>query len=272
MKLFLRDEFKRLWQGKDPFCEVQKIKGDIYRNKEGRTTSQVTIAGRSYFLKVHTGIGWNEIFKNIVQFRLPVIGASNEYLAAKKLTDLGVSTLTTAAFGKRGWNPAKQLSFILTDDLNNTISLEDYCAAWQEAPPEYKHRIALVRLLASVSRTMHKAGINHRDYYICHFLLEKNNAAEPDNPRCYLIDLHRAQMRREVPERWAIKDIAGLYFSAMNIGLTKRDCLRFMKIYGDGNLRQLDTEFWKKVNSVALKLYQKDHGKESPCSDWWLTD
>jgi heptose I phosphotransferase len=101
----------------------------------------------------------------------------------------------------------------------------------------------LIELLANVSKTMHDAGINHRDYYICHFLLEKETLATPAEPDCYLIDLHRAQMRKTVPERWAVKDIVGLYFSAMDIGLSKRDCLRFMRIYSGKTLRQLDEGF-----------------------------
>ena len=40
--------------------------------------------------------------------------------------------------------------------------------------------------------------------------------------RLYLIDLHRMQLRRKTPSRWIVKDIAGLYYSSMDIGLTKR--------------------------------------------------
>lgn len=104
MQLYLRDEMKRLWQGMDAFNAVEQLTGEVYRNKEGRTTLQTEINGKSYFLKIHRGIGWKEITKNLLQFRLPIIGASNEYLAAKKLADLGVDTLTTAAFGKKGLN------------------------------------------------------------------------------------------------------------------------------------------------------------------------
>ncbi len=42
-----------------------------------------------------------------------------------------------------------------------------------------------------------------------------------------MIDLHRAQTREQTPKRWRNKDLAALYFSALDIGLTQRDKLRF---------------------------------------------
>lgn len=264
MKLFLNHTFSQLWADKDPFVEVLQLNGKEYRNKEGRRTLQLTLGGHSYFLKVHQGIGWKEIIKNLLQFRLPVIGASNEYLAAKKLAELGVDTLTPVAYGKRGSNPARQLSFILTEDLSNTTSLEDYCADWKQSPPPFVQKRALIDLLANVSRTMHGAGINHRDYYLCHFLLANDTIDQLAHPKCFLIDLHRAQLRASTPYRWAVKDIAGLYFSAMDAGLKKRDLFRFIRIYGGGNLREeflRNGDFWREVQSKATKLYIKDHGK-----------
>lgn len=262
MKLFLNDSFKKLWSKKDPFEEVLKLNGTEFRNKEGRRTFQLMIENNSYFAKVHRGIGWLEIVKNLLHLRLPVVGASNEYFAALKLSNLGVDTLTPVAYGTKGLNPAKKLSFILTEDLSETISLEDYCADWLSDPPSFVHKKAIIKLLANVSRTMHGAGINHRDYYICHFLLDKNSISTAAKPRCYLIDLHRAQLRSNTPVRWAVKDIAGLYFSAMDIGLTKRDLLRFAKYYeGHQSIRDVNirSKFWAQVITRANALYKKEN-------------
>jgi len=71
---------------------------------------------------------------------------------------------------------------------------------------------------------MHENGANHRDYYLCHFLLDL-----PENDlnqmKLYMIDLHRMQLRRKTPLRWTVKDIAGLYFSSMDIGIKRGDSL-----------------------------------------------
>jgi heptose I phosphotransferase len=240
--------------------------GDIYRNKEGRKTLRFKRGGRSYFLKLHTGIGWGEILKNLLQLRLPVLGAANEYHAVLALEDIGVDTMSVAAFASLGRNPAARRSMIVTDDLVGTVSLEDYCAGWASTPPPYGTRLRLVRKLADSARRMHGAGVNHRDFYICHFHLDESTLGD-DYPRCHLIDLHRAQQRRKVPPRWREKDLAGLYFSAMDCGLTRRDLLRFMHHYCDGSLRDAlmgQGGLWRRVEQKAIQLYRKEHGREPP--------
>ena len=64
-------------------------------------------------------------------------------------------------------------------------------------------------------RDMHAAGINHRDCYICHFLLHLPFSGKEEELKISVIDLHRAQLRTRVPRRWRDKDLIGLYFSSM---------------------------------------------------------
>ena len=86
---------------------------------------------------------------------------------------------------------------------------------------------------------MHAAGINHRDCYICHFLLHLPFSGKEEELKISVIDLHRAQLRTRVPRRWRDKDLIGLYFSSMNIGLTQRDIWRFMKVYFAAPLKDI---------------------------------
>jgi heptose I phosphotransferase len=239
---------------------------DVYRNKEGRKTLRFELGGRSFFLKLHSGVGWAEIVKNLLQGRLPVVGAANEYHAVRALERMGVDTLSVAAYTSTGRNPAARQSLLVTDDLVGTVSLEDYCANWADAPPEPSIRLRLILKLADSARRMHGAGINHRDFYICHFHLDESSLVEP-SPRCYLIDLHRAQIRARTPRRWRIKDLAGLYFSAMDCGLTRRDLLRFIHHYSKGGLRRAlgeDAGLWRQVERRARQLYLKGHDTEPP--------
>jgi lipopolysaccharide core heptose(I) kinase len=239
---------------------------DVYRNKEGRKTLRFYWRDRSYFLKLHSGIGWGEIFKNLLQGRLPVLGASNEYRAVLALQKLGVDTMSVAAYASLGRNPATIRSMIVTDDLVGTVSLEDYCANWATTAPAFRVRLQLLCKLADTAGRMHRAGINHRDFYICHFHLDESTLERWD-PRCCLIDLHRAQIRRHTPRRWLVKDLAGLYFSAMDCGLCRRDLLRFMARYTPGGLRSAlgaDASLWRQVEQRALKLYRREHGREPP--------
>lgn len=239
---------------------------DVYRDKEGRKTLRFLYRSKPFFLKLHTGIGWAEVFKNLLQLRLPVMSASNEYQAVLALQRAGVYTLTVGAYALAGWNPAVLRSMIVTAELTGTVTLEDYCANWAVEPPPGHIRARLLCAVADMARRMHRAGINHRDFYLCHFHLDESSFQERE-VRCHLIDLHRAQIRAETPLRWRIKDLAGLYFSAMDCGLTRRDLLRFMHHYNKGGLRRAlgrDRRMWRQVEKQAGKLYHKAKGTAPP--------
>ena len=102
--------------------------------------------------------------------------------------------------------------------------------------------------------------MNHRDFYLCHFLLDERFATSnifTDNMPVYLIDLHRATIRHKTPKRWQIKDLGSLYFSASRVPLTKRDKLRFMQNYSGLPLRTLlneQADLWRGVEQRAQKL------------------
>jgi len=235
--LVLKEPFHSLWQGCDAFEAVDALHGEIFRELEGRRTLRTVVEGRAYFVKIHHGIGWREIWKNLLSGRLPVLGAANEWKAIARLEQLGVATLRVAAYGERGRNPARRHSFIVTDELVPTISLEDYCRNWLQQPPQPALKRALIRQVAGIARHMHEGGMNHRDFYLCHFLLHLDPAPSSTALRVSLIDLHRSQVREHTPRRWRDKDLAALYFSALDIGLTRRDLLRFVREYFPGPLR-----------------------------------
>jgi len=247
----------------DLFEQIMQLQGKEYRNVKSRRTLQFELQGRSYFIKIHHGIGWYEIIKDLLQLRRPIVGAENEWLAIQRLTELGIDTMSAVAFGRRGKNPASMQSFIVTEDLINTVSLEEYCASWPTNKPSFAFKLKLLNKIADVSRTLHTHGIGHRDYYICHFLLQKNAAGQVDvntEPHLSLIDLHRTLINPHLPQRWIIKDVAGLYFSAMHIGLTRTDLLRFVKRYSNKTLGAALTEdknFWQAVSERAIKLDKK---------------
>jgi heptose I phosphotransferase len=231
MKLVLSEPFKTLWAGKDAFAEVEQLQGQVYRELEGRRTLRTEVAGRGYFVKIHRGIGWGEIAKNLLTAKLPVLGAGQEWRAIRRLHEAGVATMTAVAYGERGGNPAQQHSFIVTEELAPTVSLEDFSLDGARNPPAPLLKRALLGEVAKMTGTMHRAGVNHRDCYICHFLLHTDKPVSASDLRLSLIDLHRAQIHARLPLRWRNKDLAGLYFSVLNIGLTRRDKLRFLKGY-----------------------------------------
>jgi heptose I phosphotransferase len=209
-------------------------------------------------------VGWSEVFKNLLQLRLPVTSAINEYRAAITLTKLGIETLNPKAFGLRGKNPAKLESFLVTEDIVDSVSLEDLTASWRNSAPRFAGKKNLVEKLAGIARTLHENGMNHRDFYLCHFLIKKSDlgALQKGGPfACFLIDLHRTQFHSTVPRRWLIKDLAGLYYSALDAGITRHDVFRFIKIYtGQPLADALKNPDWAIIAGKAHALYQKDFG------------
>lgn len=134
---YLNEELQRAWQQQDPFDLLPKLDGKVYRQVAQRKTFQFDLQGKSYFAKFHYGVGWREILKNLVQLRSPILSARNEWEAIRHLERVGVDTMTIAGYGKRGLNPAAIRSFIITEALQPTISLEDFCRPWREQPPRF---------------------------------------------------------------------------------------------------------------------------------------
>lgn len=260
MKLKLSEPFKSLWAGKDPFAEVETLQGEVYRELNGRKTLRTEVQGKGYFVKIHRGIGWLEIFKNLITAKLPVLGAGQELKAIEKLQSINVPTMTAVAFGEKGHNPAQQYSFIITEELAPTVSLEDFSINWQQQPPQPLLKWALIKRVAEMVGKMHRAGVNHRDCYICHFLLHTDSAITPEHFRLSVIDLHRAQIHQQLPTRWRDKDLAALYFSVLEIGLTKRDLLRFLKTYFQQSIKNIlmeEKSLLQSLENKAEKLYER---------------
>ena len=262
---FLSDHLKDYFEGdtdnEDLFTLVDQLRGEVFRKIDDRRTIKVRIGTAAYFAKIHQGVGWVEILKNLMQGRLPVLGARNEWLALCALRNAGVRSMTPVLFCERGLNPATRQSAILTESLESKITLEDF----ETTESDLKRN--LIAEVATMARKMHQAGINHRDFYLCHFLLDLPLVEDRDDAPgaplvLHLIDLHRAQIRQNVPRRWIVKDLGSLLFSAFEKNLTKRDLLRFVRVYSGSPLREVlvtDPEFWDDVIARAIKLWRQDH-------------
>ena len=168
-EIALASPFKELWADKNPFTEAFRLDGESFRQVKSRHTFRFETGGKGYFAKLHHGCGWREIFKDLFQFKRPILGADNEYRALLHLKKQNIDTMTPCAYGMRGSNPAHLQSFLITRELTGVVSLEDLCLNWQENPPAFSVKAALIRKLGTMTGRMHRSGLNHRDCYICHF-------------------------------------------------------------------------------------------------------
>jgi len=250
---YIAPELSNVFSDEDLFSQVDALSGEVFRQVASRRTIKVRLEDRDYFAKIHHGVGWGEILKNLFQGRLPILGARNEWQAIRRLESVGVSTMSASLYCQEGIDPARRRSAILTRSLEDKISLEDF----ETGDPVFKRR--LIAAVARMARVMHEAGVNHRDFYLCHFLMDEPAGEEPV---LHLIDLHRAQLRDRVPRRWLEKDLGGLLFSAFDKGLTRRDLLRFIRIYGGCSLREALSKnpgLCRGALQRAKALYLQDH-------------
>jgi len=263
-ELHLRDDLTTAWAGRDPFEVVRELQGETYRIVKNRRTLRFVEDGASYFAKVHDAVGWAEILKELFNLKLPPVGARNEFAACRHLAARRIKAPRVAAFGRRGLNPARARSFVVCDALDGYVSLEDLTDAWATDPPALALRRHLVYAVADLARRLHGAGVNHRDFYLCHIWAHAA-ALSRGEVELAIIDLHRAQIRPRVPRRWILRDLAALMFSAAHLGLSRNDYLRFLKRYTRRPLRSVlrkDAALLRRVRRRANRLLAESRTRE----------
>jgi heptose I phosphotransferase len=251
--------------------------GEVAKQAGNRKTLRFQTQDRAFYLKIHAGIGWREIFKNLVMCKMPVFGAGVEWAALHTVRALGVHTVTPAGYGSKGLSPARQRSFLLTEDLGESITLESLLKAWAGrtnlSRNEIRLKRAVIRGTAQLVKRLHSHSVIHRDLYLCHIRIRTEDLAHQIRERCpplYLMDLHRTQVRTFRRTRWIVKDLGSLYFSALHIGLSKADRFRFIREYSLHTVREelFRRGLWKRVADRAKRTRHipLSHTKESATS------
>jgi len=253
---FLDKKLSHIFNEFDSFERIKDMDGEIFRKYERRITKRFQVNEKNYFIKFHGPVGWKEILKNIFQIKTPVIGAQREYEALNHLAKRGIQCPEIKGFGKKGLNPANSSSFLITEELYETVSLEDFFLQGLYKELTKRQKINLIKKSASLIRSMHLSGLNHRDLYLCHIHIKNDpNFIEPE---LYLIDLHRAQIRSKVPIRWVVKDLGGFFHSCIQFGFSERDFYRFMMTYYECSFASLITNHFfmiEKILDRAFKMY-----------------
>ncbi len=270
--LYLRDdlaaalrtgEFGTPRSDAEVFAALSTVEGQVYRRTARRRTSRVVIAGRPYFAKVHDGVGWGEIAKNLLTAKRPVLGARHEYRANRRLRDHGVAVPGLAAFGECGFNPARRRSFAISDALDGYRSLEDVGHGWLAAPPDVTVKRNVLTALGQLTRAMHAGGVCHRDYYACHILANAASLGE-GQVELAVIDLHRAVVHGRLSRRARVRDLGALLYSSSAMPLTRGDRLRFVAAYA-GTSASVDLRrrprFWRAVSRRAELLQARATGR-----------
>jgi heptose I phosphotransferase len=270
MTLELSDELRdALPEGSDPFEWLLHGSGEVHREVKNRLTYETQLGELHFYVKRHLGCGWKEVFKDWYRLRKPVVSARTEWQGAETLAQAGVRVPKVLGKGERGRYPHAVESFVVLEALEDCETLEHFKDDWMDysGPRWVTLKRALIDEVAQMGRTMHQQGINHRDFYLNHFLINRDiirNWHPGEELPLHLIDLHRVQQRSSVPQRWLVKDLGSLIFSALDVGLSSTDCIRFLQIYLGPNWKDQICQapkLWSQILKRAIKLYTRFHGK-----------
>lgn len=207
------------------------------------------------FLKRYQNIPVLVQLKNWLARRKRISLMACDLEPAQTLPGLGISTPRVIAFGYEWRWFFEKRSFIITEQVPDSVSLE-------EKIPDcfFSCRKKFIEDLAAFVRKFHNAGFCHRDLYLCHIFCNTQG-------RFTLIDLSRVFKPVYFSQRYHVKDITQLYYSAPGRIFTKTDRLRFFLAYlQKDRLSREDKVFIKKIKSKAKKMakHDKKHGRAVP--------
>jgi heptosyltransferase-2 len=171
------------------------------------------------------------------------------------LAAAGVNTPKIVAYGQRWGVFFEKRSFIITEKIPDAESLERRLPDCFNAPAtieNLKLRRNFIAQLAVFVKKIHETNYRHRDLYLSHIF-------HGGDGRFYLIDLARTFKPGLFAERFRVKDIAQLYYSAPGSFFSKTDRLRFYLSYtGRNGLMEKDKEFIHKVINKTQRMARHD--------------
>lgn len=181
--------------------------------------------------------------------------------AVRRLNDDGIPTMQVAAYGEQLHSDGRLDSFLLTENLENYLPLDDFLRQNFRVRRLHVSRrrsaklVTLLDQVADVAARFHQAGYNHRDLYCCHFFVKEIGEGEFD---VRLIDLQRVQHRRRFRRRWIVKDLAQLAYSAPRDRIKCTQKLAFLRRYlGVEKLRPCDKRLIREVLAKQQKMEQR---------------
>jgi hypothetical protein len=229
--------------------------GEHVCHKRGRSVYRFETGGKTFYLK-RNHLHPVEIWKGLMKFRLPPRSGLIEWENVQAIRKAGVPTVTPVAFGEKLFLGRELASFTLTEELRGAEPFDEFIARdWSDAPKGERRREKrrLLRKLALLARHFHGQGLNHQDFYLNHFFLDREETF-------YLLDLQRVQRRRQVPRRYLVKDLGQLAYSSLRFPcLSRTDKLYFFLHYrGTEKLTMADRRLVRMIEAKAARIARHD--------------
>lgn len=175
----------------------------------------------------------------------------------------GIGAPRPVAFGQTWGQWLEQKSFLVTEEIPEAESLErrlPACFDERTRPENLRKCRRFIRQLAAFVRSFHDLGYRHRDLYLAHIFLDRQD-------RLFLLDLARAFKPRIFKRRFLVKDLAQIHYSMPAGDFTRSDRLRFYLSYiGRDCLGPRDKAMLKHVTRRARRMARHNikHGGTVP--------
>jgi heptose I phosphotransferase len=222
--------------------------GEVVRAVGNRRTTRVLLptegGQETFYLKRHGPARLRDRIKPLLHLSWPILGARNEWEAILRFHANEIPTMTPVAFGE-----CRSCSLVMTRDLGTERTLLDWANGEGGRRRECtaagaEHNREITQRVAAIARHMHEGGLHHQDFYLNHLLC----CGDPTAFDIRVIDLGRVRQRRRLSQRWIIKDLAQLDYSARRLSCSQR--LRFLRLYLDRPFCPADRRL---VRQIALK-------------------
>lgn len=221
---------------------------------------------KTFYFKRYKKPPLNFQLKNWFSHHSPITCAMLDVYATKKLTASGINTPKIIAYGEEKKPFFEERSFTITEEIPNAQSLEKKLPDYFYQKPgndTASKRREFIKKLARFIRTFHNTGFRHRDLYLCHIFCN-------DKEEFTLIDLARCFEPAMFADRFKVKDITQLYYSAPKNVFSRADRLRFYKYYtGNTELAGIDEQFITNVFAKAKSMarHDRNHSRAVPYED-----
>lgn len=190
---------------------------------KGRQVVRFRLAdGRLCYVKRYDRVGFWPALRARLFSRGYSCDAMREWLALRRASDAGVPVIQPLVVGEVRALGLVRRAFVATLDGGRDSTLEEVALNTVHDLRSTAEKVA--QLLAR----LHKSGVNHRDFYLGHLLMDRTDT---NGETICLMDFNRADVRGVVGKRWRVKDLAALHFSLPARRMSDRGRLRFLLEY-----------------------------------------
>ncbi|HOQ04784.1 MAG TPA: lipopolysaccharide kinase InaA family protein [Anaerohalosphaeraceae bacterium] len=226
-----------------------------------RSRDRILVPGRkALYLKrysqpplLHQIAGW-------LQWGRRVSCADLDRIPAAPLAQIGIQTPKIVACGTRWGRLFEKQSFIITEEISGSSLEKRLPDCLTDSNPLHNPapRRQFLNRLADWVAAFHGSGFRHRDLYLSHIFLTEDD-------RLVLIDLHRTFRPRLFRQRWRLKDLTQLYYSAPGQWISRTDRLRFyLRYVGRSKLTAADRRLIRKIKRKAWRIADRDIRRGRP--------